>query len=348
MTILVTGAAGLLGGALVAALIEAGHAVIGLVHRESVLRDNAGQVLGAKPLDAAALPPRLTVLHGDVSQPGLGLDSAAHEWLERHVSAIIHCAALVRFDAAWEALEKVNVAGTRHVAQLCPKARLIHVSTAYVCGLQDGLITEARCKAAGPFGNDYERSKAHAEAELHRLRPGAIIARPSIIVGERASGRIRSFDTIYRAFKFIAEGKIAAVPASPQATLNFVPIDHVVQGIAALVESPAADGRIVHLAARDAVPVERFLRLIGEIEGLSSPRIHAPAARTGGRASVAERLARPYWGYFQRHPAFATDALAELTGLAAPVMDDAALLRQIAFCAEAGFIRANPDQRISG
>ncbi len=348
MTILVTGAAGLLGGALIAALIEAGHAVVGLVHRETVLRDNAGKALAAPLLDLAAPPPRLCVLRGDVSQPGLGLDSAALAWLDHHVSAIIHCAALVRFDAEWAALAAVNVAGTRHVAQLCPDARLIHVSTAYVCGLQDGLIAEAPCHPAGPFGNDYERSKAHAEAALRRLRPDAIIARPSIIVGEQASGRIRSFDTIYRAFKFIAEGKIAAVPASPQATLSFVPIDHVVQGIAALVETPTADGSIVHLAARDAVPAERFLRLIGAIEGLSSPRIVAPEARVGGRASVAERLARPYWGYFQRCPAFATAALAELTGLAAPVMDDAALLRQIAFCAEAGFIRANPDQRISG
>jgi nucleoside-diphosphate-sugar epimerase len=348
VTVLVTGAAGLLGGALITALANAGHAVVGLVHRETVLRDNAGKALAAPLLDLAAPPPRLGVLRGDVSQPGLGLDSAALAWLDHHVSAIIHCAALVRFDAEWAALAAVNVAGTRHVAQLCPDARFVHVSTAYVCGVQDGLIAEAPCTPDGPFGNDYERSKAHAEAELHRLRPDAIIARPSIIVGEQASGRIRSFDTIYRAFKFIAEGRIAAVPALPNATLNFVPIDHVVDGIAALVETPPADGRIVHLAARDAVPVERFLPLIGKVEGLSRPRIVAPEAEAGARATIAERLARPYWGYFQRHPAFATDALAELTGLAAPVMDDAALLRQITFCAEAGFIRRRTDQRTSG
>lgn len=342
MVIFVTGAAGLLGGALIAALTEAGRSVVALVHREATIRDNAGNVLVAGACDPSLPPPRLCVLQGDVRQPGLGLDAATRDWLDRQVTEVIHCAALVRFDAAWDDLEAVNVAGTRNVAKLCPAARFIHVSTAYVCGLKNGPIAEAKCNPDGPFGNLYERSKAHGEAGLHRLRPAAVIARPAIIVGEHASGRIRSFDTIYRAFKFIAEGKIAAVPALPTATLNFVPIDHVVSGIAALVNKPAADGRIVHLAAQEAVPAARFLGLIGAVAGLRCPRIIAPAEHSEARATIAERLARPYWGYFQRHPEFATGALPGLTGIAAPAMDDAALLRQIAFCAAAGFIRARP------
>lgn len=352
VTVLVTGAAGLLGGALVAALTRAGHPVIGLVHREASVRDNAGKELAAAEFDPASPPRGLIVLHGDVSQPALGLESGARAWLNRHVSAIIHCAALVRFDADWGALEAVNVAGTRHVASLCPDVRFIHVSTAYVCGLKDGPVPEASCDPAGPFGNLYERSKAMGEVELHRLRPAAVIARPSIIVGEEASGRIRSFDTIYRAFKVIAEGAIAAVPASPEATLNFVPIDHVVRGIVALLEVRAQGGRIVHLAAREAVAATRFLGLIGHVPGLRSPRIVTPQQHEQGAGSVAERLARPYWGYFQRHPEFATNALADLAGIAAPQWDDAALLRQITFCAQAGFLRAgrttNSVQRTSG
>lgn len=329
----------MLGGALVAALTAAGHPVVGMVHRAATIRDSGGNVLEGVPFDPASPPDGLVVLHGDVSKPGLGLDSAVQAWLDRHVSAIIHCAALVRFDAEWKALEAVNVAGTRHVAALCPDARFIHVSTAYVCGLRNGPIPETPCNPAGPFGNLYEQSKALGEAELHRLRPGAVIARPSIIVGEHASGRIRSFDTIYRAFKFIAEGKIAAVPASPEATLDFVPIDHVVRGIAALLEVREGEGLIVHLAARKAVAATRFLGLIGQVPGLQSPRIAEPQQHDQRGGSVAERLARPYWGYFRRHPEFATDALADLTGIAAPRWDDAALLRQIVFCAEAGFLR---------
>jgi nucleoside-diphosphate-sugar epimerase len=189
VAVLVTGAAGLLGGALVRALTGAGHPVIGLVHREASIRDNGGNVLDAGPFNSASPPHGFMVLHGDVSQPGLGLDSAAQAWLDRHVSAIIHCAALVRFDAEWDALKAVNIAGTRHAAALCPDARFIHVSTAYVRGLRDGPIAEAPCDPDGPFGNLYEQSKAMGEAELHRLRPAATIARPSIIVGVQVHRR---------------------------------------------------------------------------------------------------------------------------------------------------------------
>jgi len=343
MAILITGAAGLLGGALAGALIRQGHAVIAVVNKKGVLRDNAGNTLAATPCDLTSRPSGLSVFQADISRPGLGLGEAERSWLDNHVGIVIHCAAIVRFKASWDKLEAVNISGTRNVAQLCPSARFVHVSTAYVCGLKDGPIPEASSDIDGTFGNGYERSKAHAEAVVHELRPAAAIVRPSIIIGEAASGQIRSFDNIYRAFKFIAEGKIAKVPVLPTATLNFVPIDHVVSGIAALVRQPLADGRIIHLVAQEAIAAVRFLELIGEVEGMHCPCVVAPAEPADVKSNAEERLARPYWSYFQRHPEFATGELAALTGIAAPAMDDAAIMRQISFCVEAGFIRPQAD-----
>ena len=339
MAILITGATGLLGGALTAALVSMGHDVVAMVHRNGVIKDNAGYELPAARSALPLSPSGVVLVSGDVRRPGFGLDAGTIRWLDRHVTAVVHCAAVVRFEAEWADLEAVNVEGTRHAALMCPSARFIHVSTAYVCGLTDGPVPEQPCDPEGPFGNRYEHSKALAELVVSDLRPDAVIARPSIIVGEAANGRIRSFDTIYRAFKFIAEGKVAAVPALPTATLNFVPIDHVVDAIAALVEKSACDGRIVHLAARKAVPAQRFLNLIGTVPGLRSPRIVTPELFADARATIAERLARPYWGYFQRHPEFSTEVLHKLTGIAAPEVDDVAILRQIVFCVQAGFIR---------
>lgn len=344
--IFVTGAAGLLGGALIAALIEAGHAVIGLVHRDTCIRGNDGQSLGAAAFDGSdPRPGTVMTVQGDVRRLGLGIDPATCAWLTRHVDSVIHCAALVRFDADAGELEAVNVDGTRHVAELFASARFIHVSTAYVCGMENGPIAETACKPGGAFGNGYEQSKAKAEAVVRAMRPAALIVRPSIIVGEAATGMIRSFDTIYRAFKFIAEGRIAAVPTTPLATLNFVPIDHVTSGIFDLVDNAAAAGRLVHLAARRSIPALRFLELIGDIPGLCRPAIVAPDDQAAPTQGLAERLTRPYWGYFERHPEFATDGLAELSGRQAPIMDDAALLRQIQYCVKAGFIRAQRDNR---
>ncbi len=342
MNIFVTGAAGLLGGALVTALAKAGHAVVGLVHSSPDIVGNDGILLRTKLFDETAPDPDIvTILHGDVSRAGLGLEPAVLYWLNRHIDVVIHCAALVKFEADYTELEAVNVEGTRHAAQLCLNARFIHVSTAYVCGLKNGLIAETPCAPDGAFGNGYERSKAQAEAVLNQMRPDAIIARPSIIVGEAETGRIRSFDTIYRAFKFIAEGKVTSVPVSPLASLNFVPIDYVVGGICDMVRQSKDAPRIIHLTARHAVSATHFLRLIGKISGLNSPDITSPEQQSAAKMGIADRLAQPYWGYFQRHPEFATDALVRHSGRQAPDMDDGALTRQIRYCLDAGFIRAN-------
>lgn len=346
--ILVTGAAGLIGGAVVQALAGSGRAVVGLVHGNP---DIIGNDRRPVPLSAfgAKVPERGTVapLRGDVRERGLGLDPSALAWLQRHVDVVVHCAALVRFEADAAALDAVNVQGTQNIAALFPAARFIHVSTAYVCGLLDGPVPETACDPFRTFGNGYEQSKATAEFRLRALRPDACILRPSIVVGERLTGRIRDFDTIYRAFKFIAEGRIDRVPVASSATLNFVPIDHVVGSIcdvASRMESGAGfSGEIMHLAAQSAVPAARFLTLLGQVSGLSAPRITDPDEAPPADSGLSERLVRPYWGYFKRNPQFETEQAARLLGREAPHMGDAELLRQTEFCVRAGFIRPSAD-----
>lgn len=345
MNILVTGAAGLLGGALVAELMQRGHAVVGLVHHQPDIRGNDSKAVAVQSYDGSV--PRkgvATILHGDIRSAGLGVERHAQSWLARHIDLVIHCAALIKFEAHAADLEAVNVDGTRHVIALVPNARILYISTAYVCGLKDGPIAETPSNPDDIFGNGYEHSKARAETVVRQLRPDAIIARPSIIVGEATTGRIRNFDTIYRAFKFIAEGKITSVPVLPSATLNFVPIDYVVAGVCDLAENAKATSEIVHLAARQSVVATRFLSLIGDIPGLHHPAITIADGKNAPGKSIVDRFARPYWGYFARHPEFQTAALQQLTGRKAPVMDDETVTRQIQYCIDAGFIA----QRISG
>lgn len=330
----------MLGGALAGELLRANHSVIGLVHRAAEIRDNTGQLLHAEDFGVSGhTAARLSVLKGDVTKPSLGFDDATLAALESSVDAVIHCAAMVRFEAPIEDLAEVNVQGTLNTARLCPGARFIHVSTAYVCGAVNGPVAEAAADTGARFANGYEQSKALAEAELLRVRPDAIIARPSIVVGEQVTGRIRSFDTIYRAFKFVAEGRIATVPVGEGATLNFVPIDYVVSGIVDLVEAGAGGPRFLHLAARHAIAARRFLAVIGTLPGLRAPDIVEPSGGDAATQGFAERLAAPYWSYFDRSPQFEVSALEHLTGRAAPVMDEEAFRRQIAFCVEAGFIK---------
>lgn len=344
--ILVTGAAGLIGGAVVQALAGSGRAVVGLVHANPEIIGNDRRpvplsVFGTKVPERGTVAP----VRGDIRHKELGLDRAALEWLQDKVEVVIHCAALVRFEADAVALDAVNVQGTQNIATLFPAARFIHVSTAYVCGLLDGPVPETPCDPSGTFGNGYEQSKAIAETRLRTLRPDACILRPSIVVGEQPTGRIRDFDSIYRAFKFIAEGRIDHVPVAPFATLNFVPIDHVVGSICAVasrMESGAScSGEIMHLAAQAAVPAARFLALLGHLPGLKAPRITAPDETPPTDPGLSERLVRPYLAYFKRSPQFETAQADRLLGRSSPDMGDTELLRQIEFCVRAGFIRSS-------
>jgi len=340
MIVFLTGSAGLLGGAIAHQLAHSGHGVVAMVHRDAEIRGNDGELVPASQFDGKPPKPgQVRMIKGDVTRQDLGFDVVLLAQLQTSVDCVIHCAALVQFEAAFEDLRAVNVDGTRHLAESFPDARFVHISTAYTCGLQDGPIKEDLHSRNGPFANGYERSKALAEIELLKLRPNAIIARPSIVVGEHSTGRIRSFDTIYRAFKFIAEGRIQTVPTACSATLNFVPIDHVVASIIALATRPVQSPVIAHLAAREAVSAERFLKLIGEVPGLRSPHIASTEVGAAPPDGMAERLVRPYWSYFTRSPQFETDAIEQVTGGPSPEMDEAALLKQIDYCVEAGFIR---------
>src|SRR2546426_4740451 len=110
MSVLVTGASGLVGSHVVEALVARGEPVRALVRpasRAAVLR------LGAEAVT------------GDVTDP------AAWQAAARGVRAIVHSAAIVQRRASWEQYVAVNVDGTRLAvdAARTAGARLIHISS---------------------------------------------------------------------------------------------------------------------------------------------------------------------------------------------------------------------------
>src|SRR2546423_14931373 len=113
MSVLVTGASGLVGSHVVEALAARGEPVRALVRpasRAAVLR------LGAE------------AVAGDVTDP------AAWQAAARGVRAIVHAAAIVQRRASWDQYVAVNVDGTRLAvdAARTTGARLIHISSVAV------------------------------------------------------------------------------------------------------------------------------------------------------------------------------------------------------------------------
>ena len=331
LRILVTGAGGLIGGEIAARLAARGHRVSALVHRNPYVRGNDGRT-----------PELHALLHGDVTQPGCGIDASK----ARDHDLLIHCAATTRFDLKEEDYRAINVAGTAHAIELARDGgmALLHVSTAYVCGKRDGSIAEDDPLPRTGFANGYEASKAEGEALVAASGLRSAIARPSVVLGDSANGAIRTFDTIYAAFKLIAEGRVHHMAASADATINFVPIDHVGAGIVAIAESMrAADGGRYHIVSAQPVPVAMFAAAIGAFPQLSAPTLVPPeafdiAALPPLERRLYSRVAGLYSSYFQRDPRFDDSRFRSVTGLNCPPTGAAYLKRLIDYCISVGFL----------
>lgn len=338
MKILLTGAAGLLGGDLAGALVARGYEVTGLVHRNRAIIRNDGAVL---PEEAIA------TIAGDIREPRFGLTETAFRELARTHDLVIHCAAATGFGLHDATYRSVNIDGAAHAVALAraAEAPLIHVSTAYVCGDRDGPVAEDETGVGDRFRNGYEASKAEAERLVRESGVASVIVRPGIVVGASGSGAIRSFDTIYAAFRLITEGRIAVLPASPSATLAFVPIDHVTGGLVDIVGAlDRAVGRTIHLTADESVTVTDFIDAIGGFPGLHVPRLIAPEHFDPDALPASERrlhksIAALYAAYFQRNPVFANKALRSIGGRACPPTGPDFLRALIGHCIDVGYLR---------
>jgi len=87
MQILVTGAAGLIGGEVVRRFAEAGHGVTALVHRTHRIVGNDGRIVPSHPWEGAPTPGTAATLAADVRVPDLGLG------VDPRPDLIVHAAA---------------------------------------------------------------------------------------------------------------------------------------------------------------------------------------------------------------------------------------------------------------
>lgn len=285
---LLTGATGFVGKEILDRLLARRRRVFALVRADN---DHA----------AAERLPRhagLTAAAGDIEQPGLGLDPRTARLLADEVTTVVHCAASVAFDLSLEDSRRVNVDGTRHVAELAERCRRLerftYVSTAYVAGEPRRLFREDQLDVGQRFRNAYERSKFEAERMLRRRAAGLPlqVLRPSIVVGDSRSGRTSSFNVLYGPLKAFARGSIPAIPARRSSPVDIVPVDYVADRTVELAEH-GEDGTFHLVAGRNATTVGRLLELASEHLGRSAPAVLPPAAY---RRLVHPWLRRKYAG----------------------------------------------------
>jgi nucleoside-diphosphate-sugar epimerase len=328
--ILLTGATGFLGSHLAARLLQDGHHVTAVARsaRNTSAKDRVERVLqdvGAGRFD------NLQVFEGDISLPDLGLSEFARSRIVSSTREVWHCAASLSFqEEDRDEIFKMNVEGTRHLLDLVkqmPGSRLHHVSTAYIAGNRPDLALEDEIHVGQTFKNAYEESKCRAELLIaDEQRKGTIVAsvyRPSIVIGDSNSGRVTHFHGVYafirglwaaleRLRRRMPENSLINLPlrllGAESQTLNFVPIDYVVDGMIEIAGRRDSVGGTYHLA--NPVPTEnrlwlpnicRVLRvegiqLVGENSFLKTPMTRLEA--------LFQKQMAFYYQYLQGEPRF--------------------------------------------
>jgi thioester reductase-like protein len=313
-SIVLTGATGFLGMEVLARLLEHDD-------REVLALVRAPDTAGAEARVDAVLrrlwrdggPPeyreRVRAVPADLVRPGLGLSSASRAMMADRAGTVLHCAASISFDLPLAEARLINVEGTRQVIALAREARengslqrFIHVSTAYVSGRHRGLFRERQLDVGQTFRNTYEQTKYEAEhlvSEASDLSPA--IARPSIVMGEAATGWTPAFNVLYWPLRAFARGLFEVVPTRAEGRVDIVPADYVADALVHLIDRPEA-GVFNLVSGHDAATVDELAELACAHFDKPRPPFVEPGTGTG--TSTTDEHGAVYFPYFDMNVVF--------------------------------------------
>ena len=269
MKVLVTGAGGFLGRAVVAAAARGGHEVVAMVRPAS-----AGRPLG----------PGVKEVAGDLRQPG--------PWCEAlDVDAVVHCTAA--FGDLPSQLAGTVLATENLLAALPERTRrFVHVSSLSVYDFDGprlgGILDEATPLEAAPLRRDaYTQTKLMQERLVreHAARTGMalVVVRPGAIYGPG-----KDWD-VGRALRF---GRFDLVFA-PWSRMRLIHVDNCAEAIVAALTAPAAEPVTVNLIDPEQPSHWRYHQLAkraGVPTGTGIPVPYWMACGLGMAAKLASRL----------------------------------------------------------
>ncbi len=233
MSILVTGATGLVGSHLLVKLAETDQPIYATYRNKDKISGNP--VLKNLPSD------RITWLEGDITDV-IFLDDI----LKNSITQVYHTAAMVSFypphrKAMWLANEQ----GTARLVNACLEAgvkKLVHVSSIATLGKPENeqrLINETDNWKDSPDNSNYAITKFRAECEVFRgSKEGLTVAvvNPSVILGPGnwSDGSARLIKTVADGLKYYTTGRT-----------GFVDVRDVADAMIALMNSEISDERFI-------------------------------------------------------------------------------------------------------
>jgi long-chain acyl-CoA synthetase len=232
-TVLVTGATGFLGKAIVEKMLrslpnvgrlyllirprERGSRAVPADQRfrdevlKSSIFDRLRQELGEKFDDQVA--GKVRIIAGDLTDERFGAAAGDYRRLTEEVQVILNSAAVVSFDERLDLSLNLNAQGARRMmdfARACPRLEaVIHISTCYVSGVAEGRIDEI----VAPLAFDVEAEvaeleRACAEIRQHHAAAPNVVREKLVALGlERA--RARGWHDTYTFTKALGEQLLA-------------------------------------------------------------------------------------------------------------------------------------------
>jgi thioester reductase-like protein len=290
-SLLLTGATGLIGGALLARLLVDTQLPIFCLVRGSPnfnarerLRHRLGNIVDEHRA-------RLHVIEGDLRKPLLGLEEADRTRMLASVRTVFHCAAQTSF-VRDEECRATNIDGLKNLLELlrgaARKTLLVYYGSAAASGAHTDavLAEEGYVNAAGPHHVEYTRTKAFAE-ELLASEKGcdAVILRPSMVIPDVLVTPRVARESIW---PVVLMSECSAVPVRGDAQFDAVPLSYVIDSTLRIVSAPRKHS-VYHLTAGPKLsPTWRQIVAVAQPQGLRTALLDPPEWRHA-RSSLSRR-----------------------------------------------------------
>jgi thioester reductase-like protein len=283
-TVFLTGATGVLGGRILADLLQSTSSRIYCLARgkdPAHCRQRVRSLLRVYDPGAKLEPEflaRVSVLGGDVTQERLGLSAERFTQLQGEIDITIHAAANTSLLGKYKRLEPINVQGTAHVIEFCLGTKnrdLSFVSTYTVMG--DKTFDDRVCFRETDYDlgqgfayMNYQRSKFRAEAMVRVARERGLhwrIFRPGQIYGDSVTGASPHSATRVSGLFYDLYKTAMDTGVMPEAYIHYdvVPVDYVSRGIIALSAGTENFFDVYHLTNPDAKSFAQVMGLLSEV-----------------------------------------------------------------------------------
>ena len=209
--------------------------------------------------------PRIRLVEGDITRELDHIDA-------RDIREVWHLAAVYDLAVPRDVGMRINVEGTRRVLDLAARAprleRVHYVSTCYVSGTYPGVWREDDLEKGQRFNNFYEETKQLAEVDVRKRGLPSTIYRPSVVVGDSATGVTQKFDGPYFVLQWLMrQPKIAVLPVVGRPSryrFNVVPRDFVMNAIEYLSALPQSKGKTYAIADPSPLTVDETIDTLAE------------------------------------------------------------------------------------